>query len=213
VLAAWGDGHRIRYGAERPVVQDNFGDYAGRKNYALAGAYYRTSDEERAYEIARELGVRYVVATRRGSGQGAAPIGSMTWRLSLLLGSASPAGDVPALGRHRLVYLAGEPRSRVALFEVVPGARVTGSAPPGQELSFELLLRTEAGAPRLYRATARASSDGRYVLRLPYSTETPVHSSVAGVGKYQVRCADLAAELALSEGDVQEGRAAAGPSC
>lgn len=226
ILAAWGDGHRIRYRAERPVVQDNFGIYGGRKNYELAGAYYRATDEERAYAIAQELGVRYVFATWRGSGQDRVraidalgrvrellDAGSMTRRLALGLGGASQMRGLPALARHRMVYLVGEANRRVALFEVVRGALVTGSAPPGEDLSFELKLRNEPGVSRLYRARTQASSDGRYQLRLPYATDARAASSVRATGPYRVRCGDRSWELAVSEDDVLEGRALDGPSC
>ena len=212
ILAAWGDGHRIRYRAERPVVQDNFGVYGGRKNYERAGAYYRNRDEEQAYAIARELGARYVFGTWRGSGQDRAPVpGSMAQRLALGLGG--PMRGMPALARHRLVYLAGEGQRRVALFEVVPGALVTGSAPAGTEVNFALRLDNGRGVSRWYRAQAQASPAGRYELRLPYATDTGAASSLRAGGPYRIRCGDLLSRLAVSEEDVVEGRALAGPSC
>ena len=212
ILAAWGDGHRIRYRAERPVVQDNFGVYGGRKNYERAGAYYRTTDEEEAFAIARELEARYVFATWRGSGQDRTPVpGSMTKRLALGLGARMRG--MPALARHRLVYLAGEAQRRVALFEVVPGALVTGSAPAATAVSFALRLHNERGPSLWYRAQAQASASGRYELRLPYATETGAATSIHAAGRYRIRCGDHSSRLTVSEDDVTEGRELAGPSC
>jgi dolichyl-diphosphooligosaccharide--protein glycosyltransferase len=135
----------------------------------------------------------------------------MTRRLALGLGG--PMRGLPALGRHRLVYLAGEAQGRVALFEVVPGALVTGSAPPGADVSFTLRLHNERGASHLHRTRAQAAPDGRYELRLPYATDGRAASSIRAAGAYRIRCGERSSRLDVSEEDVIEGRALSGPSC
>jgi hypothetical protein len=119
-------------------------------------------------------------------------------------------GPEHALERHRLVFLAddadlarprGEPVWRVAVHEIVPGARVSGRGRPGASVRFELEVPLPGRAPARYRARTRVDPDGRYEVRLPYP-------SAAG---YAVSSGSERRTLELSEPDVREGRAVAGP--
>ncbi len=224
VLSAWDVGHLVRYRAERPTVQDNFGSYADPRAFDLARDYYDALDEEEAYRVARELGARYALATREGSGQTFGPsphsVGQRLWRR---LGNGAPeaagAGS-PALAHHRLIWVrnpsggreSAEPAAdRVALFEIVPGARVVGAASRGAKVSVELELR--AGPGRVwYRARTEASPEGRYELRLPYPTDAAVSREVEAVGPYRVRVDDRSAELEVREADVRAGATLSGPN-
>jgi hypothetical protein len=220
VLTSWDDGHLVRYRAERPTVQDNFGSFADRRAYELAPRYFDVEDEEVAYRTAQELGARYTIATVQGSGQALPPspksIGRRLWRL---LGNGSP--DSPALARHRLLWvgdLSGEPRAigapapdRVAIFEIVPGAWVEGEAEAGARVDLELRLGCGAGHIR-YGASATASPEGRYGIRLPYPTDAPVSTEVRAAGPYRVRSGGGSAELVLREADVRAGATVSGPS-
>ena len=224
VLTSWDDGHLVRYRAERPTVQDNFGSYADRRAYDLARSYFDAVDEEEAYRIAQELGARYTVATRDGSGQTFGPsphsVGQRLWR-RLGNGAADTSGGAsPALGRHRLIWVAdlsGRARDvqapaadRVALFEIVPGAWIKGAARPGERVGFELPLRAGAGQV-WYRAHAEASADGRYQLRLPYPTDAPVSREVRAAGVYRVEAGGRSAAFELREADVRAGATLSGP--
>ena len=224
VLSSWDDGHLVRYRAERPTVQDNFGSFADTRAFVLAGRYFEAEDEEAGVRIAEALGARYVVATREGSGQSLEPsarsLGQRLWRR---LGNAVPAASgsgAPALARHRLLWagdLSGRPRDveapardRVAVFEIVPGARVAGAAPPNATVRFELAL--SAGHGRTwYRTRAEASPAGRYELRLPYPTDVPVSGQVRALSEYRVRCGTQSAALELHEADVRAGATVHGP--
>jgi dolichyl-phosphooligosaccharide-protein glycotransferase len=219
VLAPWGNGHLVRYRAERPIVQDNFGVYGGRKNYELAHEYFDAKDEEQAYAIALELRARYVLATLRGSGHDSPGPHSTGGRLWRRRGAASEPGPgegdsrrVPALARHRLVHSVGAGAERIEVFEVVPGAQVEGRAPAGADVAFQLRLQIRAGQfeDRLWHA--RADSEGRYALRLPYPTQASEGPSVRALGDYRVQCGTKTAELALSDAAVSEGHAVRGPS-
>jgi hypothetical protein len=78
-------------------------------------------------------------------------------------------------------------------------------------VSVELVLR--AGAGRVwYRARTEASAAGRYELRLPYPTDTPVSREVEAIGLYRVRVDDRSAELEVREADVRAGAMLLGPS-
>jgi len=220
VLTSWDDGHLVRYRAERPTVQDNFGSFADRRAYELAPGYFDALDEEVAYRTAVELGARYTVATVQGSGQALPPspqsIGRRLWRW---LGNAG--SDSPALARHRLLWvgdLSGQPRAigtpaldRVAVFEIVPGAWVEGEAEAGARVALELRLRCGAGHIR-YGAAATASPEGRYGIRLPYPTDAPVSPEVRAEGPYRVRSGGKRGELQLPEADIQAGSTVPGPS-
>lgn len=224
VLTSWDDGHLVCYRAERPTVQDNFGSFADRRAWDLAREYFDTEDEEAAYRAALALGARYTLATREGSGQTFGPsrhsVGQRLWRR---LGNGAPEADgagSPALARHRLVWvedLSGRARDvqapapdRVALFEIVPGAQITGEASPGARVSFELALR--AGAGRVwYRAHTEASAEGRYQIRLPYPTDAPVSSEVRAASVYRVEAGGRKAALELREADVRAGATLTGP--
>jgi hypothetical protein len=224
VLTSWDDGHLVRYRAERPTVQDNFGSFADRRAYDLARSYFDAEDEEAAYQVALALGARYTVATNKGSGQTfpSSPhsVGQRLWRR---LGNGAPAASgsgSPALARHRLVWagdLSGRPRDlqepapdRVAVFEIVPGAWITGEASPGASVGFELALVSGAGRSS-YRARTQASPDGRYAIRLPYPTDVPVSPSVRAAGAYRVRSGGRTAELEVREADVRAGATLTGP--
>jgi hypothetical protein len=220
VLTSWDDGHLVRYRAERPTVQDNFGSFADRRAYELAAHCFDVEDEEVAYRTAHELGARYTIATAQGSGQALPPppqsVGRRLWRL---LGNGSP--DVPALARHRLLWagdLSGEPcaigapaSDRAAVFEIVPGAWVEGEAEAGARVEIELRLGCGAGQVP-YVASATASQAGRYGIRLPYATDTTVSTEVRAEGPYRVRSGERSGELRLREADIRAGATVSGPS-
>ena len=137
VLGPWGAGHALRYTAQRPVVQDNFGDDVGSEGFAAAEAYFSAESEAAGVAILEALGVRYVLAGPTGSGHGRGyPPESLLARLRsegsapARSGAAAPAAA--PLVRHNLVYESapldprgGEPHWK--LFELVPGP----PAPPG----------------------------------------------------------------------------------
>jgi len=224
VLTNWGDGHLVRYRAERPTVQDNFGIFADRRAFDLAREYFESEDEEAAYRAALALGARYTVATQHGSGQlrqrSPHSVGQRLWQR---LGNGAPAGagtGSAALARHRLLWvgdLSGRARDvrrpapdRVAVFEIVPGSRIVGDASPGERVRFELEL--QAGAGRVwYRAGTRASHTGRYEIRLPYPTDTAVSPEVGARGAYRVRGEARSAAFELAEADVRAGATRTGP--
>jgi dolichyl-diphosphooligosaccharide--protein glycosyltransferase len=212
VLTSWDTGHLLRYYAERPMVQDNFGPWGGRAGFDAARRYFEAHDEAEALAIAERLGVRYVVSLPKGSGQVKPSLQSMTRRLLVLRQEGGAlAFNGAGLGRHRLVHLvddgdpgpsSGQAPRRVGVYEIVPGAHVQGTAPAGEAIRLELLLRLPEQAPIFYVATARADASGRYAVHLPYPSD-------AG---YVVRMGSERRVLRVDEADVREGRTLAGPS-
>jgi asparagine N-glycosylation enzyme membrane subunit Stt3 len=226
VLAAWGDGHLLRWIARRPVVQDNFGDDVGADNFAQAERYYASTSEAEALAILAALRVRYVVVRGSGSGHGGAYAPeSLFARLHWLKGSSGslavgPEGStvqVPALAHHRLLLdaatrdaRAGESRPAYKLYEVVAGARVSGRAAPEALVTLRLPVYASGAGRFVYRSETRADADGRYRLTLPYANEGAV-SDLRPAPHYELRAGDARATLAIDEAAVREGLPIEGP--
>jgi asparagine N-glycosylation enzyme membrane subunit Stt3 len=103
-------------------------------------------------------------------------------------------GTVPAVGNYRLVFETGlrteirNPPMIVSwykVFEVVPGARITGRTRPGAEVSVNLRLVTNAGRTMYFTDRTRSDREGRYDFRVPYSTET-AQGDTRPVGQYGI---------------------------
>jgi dolichyl-diphosphooligosaccharide--protein glycosyltransferase len=233
VLVSWSAGHLFRYRARRPMVQDNFGVYGGRENYARAWAYYAAKDEAEALALLDRLEVRYVVADRFGAGSVRPyPVGSMTHRLAELFGSAARVRDpesgrmleIPALAHHRLVFharsarrergaglVAEPPQVSVGVWERVPGAHVVGRARPGDRVEAELQLSTAAGYTHAYRARVEADADGFYELVLPYATTGSPGEAVRTGRAYRLSSPVGHAGLAVPAAAVRQGGRVEGP--
>jgi asparagine N-glycosylation enzyme membrane subunit Stt3 len=220
VLAAWGDGHVLRYVAERPLVQDNFGDDVGAEGFARAEAYFAESNEAAALRIAEALRVRYVIVRGAGSGhaQSYAPA-SLLKRLHRLNGTEGQvrAGDesapayVPALARHRLIYdarAAGGPqdgsRPSYKIFEIVQGARIVGLAPPRAEVRAELPMALGLRGRMLYSSTTRAGADGGYEIVVPYANDS-ADAEIRPARAYLLRSGVREVEVAVSDAAVRGG--------
>jgi asparagine N-glycosylation enzyme membrane subunit Stt3 len=130
VLAPWGAGHVVRYGSERPVVQDNFGDDVGAEGFAAAEAYFAAPTEVAGLDVLDALRVRYVLLGPTGSGHGRG-YGPDTLFAQLRGAAADASAGRPApvhvLARHRVVYQSapaepGESEPQWTLFEVLPAA-------------------------------------------------------------------------------------------
>jgi asparagine N-glycosylation enzyme membrane subunit Stt3 len=226
VLAAWGDGHLLRWVARRPVVQDNFGDDVGARNFALAERYYAATSEQEALAILTDLQVRYVVVRGSGSGHGGgyAPE-SLFARLHWLKGSSGSLGAgsegavirVAALAHHRLLFdaeardaRAGESRPAYKLYEIVPGARVAGNAAPGALVTLRLPVHAGSAGRFVYANETTADMSGRYALTLPYANEGAL-TDVRPAARYELRSGETRATLAIDESAVREGRRLEGP--
>ena len=155
---------------------------------------------------------------------GVAP-GSLNARLNHYRGSRTrltrpdephaPELRVPALAHHRLVFetapLPGQRESHYKVYEVVPGARVHGRAPPGSRVRARLPLRTSAGNTFRYATETTAGPGGRYELVLPYPTDAAGGDVEAG-SPWELDVRGRRALLPVSEEAVRTGRPIAGPS-
>jgi hypothetical protein len=111
VLGPWGDGHILKYVAQRPVVQDNFGDDVAAENFDLAEEYFAARSEQVALGVLERMGVRYVLV--RATGSGHSPEAPPDLRVSPAIG---PAGSrwlvLQALRNRRGSPAGGRRRSR-----------------------------------------------------------------------------------------------------
>jgi dolichyl-diphosphooligosaccharide--protein glycosyltransferase len=219
LLAAWGDGHQLRYVAERPVVQDNFGDDVSQRTFALAEGYFAAPSEAEALRIAEGLRARYVVVRGGGSGhsQGYAAH-SLFARLHRLRGTeaslaaagAAPDG-VPALAHHRLIFDAEVRwgagrglRPQYKIFEIVPGARITGRARPGAVVRAELPIRLGRRGGMIFSGETRAGADGGYQIVVPYANDAAAHE-IRPAGAYRIRSDGREIAVSVSDTQVREG--------
>ena len=219
VLGPWGFGHELRYVAQRPMVQDNFGDDVGTEGFAAAEAYFSAESESAGVEILEQLRVRYVLVgpTGSGHGHGYGPA-TLFARLRRQHETAADGGSpisTTSLNRHRLVYESepldphgDEPQWK--LFEVIPGARLVGIAEPGAVIEAGLGLRTRQGRSFRFVARAAADTEGRYVLVLPYTSG--VRGEVESAAHYELRSGGKVAVVSVTEQQVQRGEMVHGPA-
>jgi dolichyl-diphosphooligosaccharide--protein glycosyltransferase len=219
VLATWDMGHLIRYVAERPLVQDNFGVYGGREQFLAGWQYFGTGDEKEALRIVEQLGVRYVLIDGMSAslGERSAP-DSMTDRLYVPRGGREAKDGQATLAlsplrHHRLIMetsLAQPKFPHVMIYEIVKGAQIQGRAVPGAVVHLRLPIRsTMRSAAFTYRTQSVARADGRYRFAVPYSTGgvAPVRTGK----KYVLRCGEESAAVEVSESSVVSGAEVAGP--
>lgn len=196
VATSWELGHQVEAIAGRPVVANGFGSYldpAGFQEMERLGE----GSEAQLYATLERRDLGFLVAGAatmpgRGPGSGAGGLFERGEGGAVVLGRAylrqvplSPlvvAGSgVPALDVRHLARLLPRFASaqRVAgisfslpvlwVYERVPGATLSGTAPPGARVLAELPFR-EHGWPHVYRAWTDAGADGRWDLVVPIPT-------------------------------------------
>ena len=220
VLAAWGDGHLLRYVAERPMVQDNFGDDVSERSFALAEAYFAEPSEAGALRIAEQLRARYVIVRAGGSGHSPGYTArSLFARLYRLRGAeasfgasrGAPPERVPALAHHRLIFDAevgwdpsGGRHPSYKVYEIVPGARITGRARPGAPVRAELRIALGKRGRMIFSGEAHAGADGRYEIAVPYANDVPGREIRPG-DAYRIRSDGREVSVSVSDTQVREG--------
>ncbi|MCB9526272.1 MAG: hypothetical protein H6702_23250 [Myxococcales bacterium] len=112
------------------------------------------------------------------------------------------AAPVVAPGR---IYLPGLRAPAVRVFEPVPGARVVGSARPGEAVTLALQIRPAAGAPLVWRQDTRADAQGDFAFRAPYPTDHPLPGGAVAVeGQYVLLVGDRpVGRVAVPEAAIQ----------
>jgi dolichyl-diphosphooligosaccharide--protein glycosyltransferase len=126
---------------------------------------------------------------------------------------ANPAFPLEALQHYRLVHesentiTAGQ--KFVKVFEHVPGAVVSGNAPPGTKVIAAVPIMTNQNRAFLYQQSNTSDASGRFILRLPYSTEGPIANGTnfdtKPMSAYQLSVGDKTYELKVPEEYVLSG--------
>jgi dolichyl-diphosphooligosaccharide--protein glycosyltransferase len=126
---------------------------------------------------------------------------------------ANPAFPLDALQHYRLVHesentiTAGQ--KFVKVFEHVPGAVISGNAPPGTKVIAAIPITTNQNRAFLYQQSNISDASGRFILRLPYSTEGPIASGTnfdtKPMSAYQLSVGDKIYELKVPEEYVLSG--------
>lgn len=226
VMSWWDYGNWILYRGKRPVVANNF-----QTGVLDSANFYLSEDEEGAAEIMDRRRGRYVItdmemiygklpAITAWLGEDASSYLSMEdwgWYVNVRplkrLYSTTLAGlqllDCSGMGHFRLLYESrttvgsNPPTARVKIFEYVPGAEIMGTTRPDQPVGVLLNLSSNQGRKFQYFHMG-VPEDGRYCIRVPYSTE-PAHGTFA-IGRYLVFSGGVSKDVDVTEEDVLMGR-------
>ncbi|MHC1631774.1 MAG: oligosaccharyl transferase, archaeosortase A system-associated [Methanotrichaceae archaeon] len=129
---------------------------------------------------------------------------------------ASTAVPLEALKHYRLVHESQSPvtsdgQKYVKIFEHVPGAEITGSAPSGTKVTISVPIMTNQNRTFLYKQST--VSDGEFSLVVPYSTEGPASWSTkfdtGPLGPYRLIVGDemydvrIPEEMVMSKGSMR----------
>ncbi|MBN1235652.1 MAG: oligosaccharyl transferase, archaeosortase A system-associated [Methanotrichaceae archaeon] len=126
---------------------------------------------------------------------------------------SSSAFPLEALQHYRLVHesegTGGYGQKAVKTFEHVPGAVISGNAPPGTKVVAAVPVMTNQNRAFLYQQSNSSDASGRFVLVLPYSTEGAIASGtnfdVKPMSAYQLTVGDKVYELRVPEEYVLNG--------
>lgn len=95
----------------------------------------------------------------------------------------------------------------VKVFEVVKGAKITGSAPPNSTVTLTNTIKTNIG--RTIQYSQATTSNGTYEFTVPYSTLGPIPGETQfdtkPTGSYTVTFGNASKQIDVSEKDVLEG--------
>jgi hypothetical protein len=94
----------------------------------------------------------------------------------------------------------------VWVYEIVPGAMLTGSSTPGAIVSITLELGTPSGRVLVWGTRARVGATGTFRLRVPYSTRGGPQSAFLPLGPYRVQTLEDEIEVEVDEASIRGGR-------
>jgi dolichyl-diphosphooligosaccharide--protein glycosyltransferase len=232
VLSWWDYGNWIVYLAKRPVVSNNF--QTGIQDSALfstdsekeanailekLNVKYVIADKQMASgkfgaiaELAGKDLTKYfdikTVTGKNGLETAATPkkefLNTEIYKLHEL--------DGANLGNLRLVHEGNatgkedDKKNDVKVFEFVPGARLSGTASPGQNITATLELSSNTGRKFTYQNEAMSDKNGSFEITVPYSTENTA-GGVNAVSAYSLNAEGNAtiSEIQITEDDILNG--------
>lgn len=235
VACDWSAGHWVIYFAGRPVVASPFGHTVPMREAIRDGAAMFMSSPEDALSLIRRRRVRYVLVTPlsltdtmrdaawdSASGRTlpvadpkAALRSSLYTYLVAREGVPSAVSPESALRHFRLVHEGADQVSFTGfsqkhafarLFEVVPGAVVTGTTTPGAAVTVGGVIRTASGRVFNYADSVTADAVGRFEIVLPYASGAQRFSEVSAPEGFRVTVGNAAGTVKVSEDDILAGR-------
>jgi hypothetical protein len=193
VLTQWDAGHLVAFASGLPTVTNGFGAYVGESVFKEAEASFGGTPEALDAFLARRR-VRYVIAGGMSEPllavSGHAPFVRATDAKGAILdleymksfgnaplvigGSGIPGAEVRHL--EHLLPISSTPQQPPGMnfplpalwvYERVPGARLSGRAPPRARVLATLDFKEQA-RPHVWRAFADAGEEGRFELVVPF---------------------------------------------
>ena len=225
VFANWSWGHQIAYISQRPSVVNNFGDYVNPDGFADSFRFGTILEEEEAIKILRKYRSPYTITTVNlvpcvDGARAQNAFRHMYHRLHLADGSGAPVPLMEGkytfspepLKHFRLLFEAGKGKeclgripAMVKIFQHVPGARVTVSSSPWEEVTVSSDIKTNTGRKFAYLTKVITDKEGNGEVTLPYATQTIPHRTNA-TAPYLFISAGGEASLEVTERDVLEGK-------
>ncbi len=212
VLSTWSRGHVLAVVGRRPVVVNNFGDDLGDRHFEDSERFFETENVDEALAILDRYRCRYLVSEEpRDQTLGAALLARVAVQLHVADGVSIRREGAPVqapVEGLRLCFETGPPSGRskapgmFKVWERVPGALLTGSGPPGEPITVRARVVTNRQRGIEWSSSGTCDSDGRFALRVPYSTDL---GGVHVVGAVRLSCAGLEAKVSVSESAVRSG--------
>ncbi|GAH13331.1 unnamed protein product, partial [marine sediment metagenome] len=100
----------------------------------------------------------------------------------------------------------------VKIFEYVKGAKITGKAKSGKEVTLSAEIETNQGRKFIYKKSAEITKDGNFEFVVPYSTfgeegRLPGQTQFAVFAQpYKLKIGNKEIEINVSEEDILEGK-------
>jgi dolichyl-diphosphooligosaccharide--protein glycosyltransferase len=93
---------------------------------------------------------------------------------------------------------------QVKVFEYVKGAKITGWAAPGAEITISTNVATNQGEEFTYQ-NSMETEDGKFEFVVPYSTGTQEKSEVSA-DIYKIKTGSYVKEIKVTEDDIINGK-------
>lgn len=230
IMSWWDYGNWILYISQRPVVANNFQtgieDASGfftesdvnaanlilekrRARYIITDALMLTSKFDSIAILAGKNPDEYFEIKEISNGESNQIIVEENDRFFRTMLSRLHVFDGDGLGRYRLVYesstraIINPDLKFVKIFEYVPGAVISGNTQNNMSVKITLNLTTNQGRSFTYSQEA-LPENGRYMLRVPYSTETANYGTKPS-GRYVIQYGNFSKPVSVSEETILGG--------
>lgn len=199
IICNWSWSFQLEYLAQRACVSTGNHE-SGINGIIAAEKFYQIQNENEAYRVLKDLGVRYVVGDKKFSiwTGDIAKIGepsahpekvarvlrqeelnmvslrrTMAYRLCWEILRPPPEGKVEPLHHFRLLYVSDANKDAMPfmLFEAVNGAHLTIKAAPNKPVAIWTRILANNGQVLPFRVMGRTDASGTFSTIVPYSSE------------------------------------------